>query len=379
MRTGIIGLGDRSGHLVTAFHTIIPNCQFVAYADPQPARLGALEAKGIPMGQGYASHLDMLRQERLDLVIVASPNHLHLEHIRACLNAGVRVFAEKPVVRTEAESFLLMDLLKVHGRDAVMVGLVLRYAPLYKALMAALRAGQLGDVLSLEAAEHIAPEHGAFFHRDWRRHQDHSGGFMLEKCCHDLDIYNSVMGCRPRRVASFGGKRHFVAARQALESDPVYHQRQSRWGGGERAFGSDSDIVDHQVALLEYENGAQMAFHTNMNVPDEYRRFCVVGTDGMAEGDFVRNFLKVHDARSAACLLDTNFALGDPTVSIHYGAEELMAQEVHEHLHLGQPLPVSVLDALTAGLTAIKLDEARVMGQVLDLSPMWDRFDAYAL
>ena len=26
--------------------------------------------------------------------------------------------------------------------------------------------------------------------RDWRRYGHYSGGFMLEKCCHDLDLYN---------------------------------------------------------------------------------------------------------------------------------------------------------------------------------------------
>ena len=38
-------------------------------------------------------------------------------------------------------------------------------------------------------------------------------------------------------------------------------------GGKKNVFDSDADIVDHQVAIIEYENGATLAFHTNMRVP----------------------------------------------------------------------------------------------------------------
>ncbi len=50
-----------------------------------------------------------------------------------------------------------------------MIGLVLRYAPLYRDLVAARDEGALGQIASIEACEHIAPYHGAFFMRDWRR------------------------------------------------------------------------------------------------------------------------------------------------------------------------------------------------------------------
>ena len=39
------------------------------------------------------------------------------------------------------------------------------------------------------------------------------------------------------------------------------------------------------TAIIEYENGATLAFHTNMRVPDEFRRFAVIGTNGMVEGE----------------------------------------------------------------------------------------------
>ena len=59
--------------------------------------------------------------------------------------------------------------------------------------------------------------------------------------------------------------------------------------------------------------------------------------------------------------------------------DEMMARDLSRHFTHGEPLPVSVVDALVAGLTAMKLDEARREGRVLDLTDLWKRFDSYKL
>ncbi len=108
-------------------------------------------------------------------------------------------------------------------------------------------------------------------------------------------------------------------------------------------------------------------------MPDDFRRFCVIGAKGMAEGDFIRNFFKVHDARTRDKLVDTTFALSE--LSDHYGADEQMARDIAGHMLEGKPLPVSVVDALEAGLLAITMDEARRTRSVVDMTPIWKRFD----
>ena len=70
----------------------------------------------------------MLSNEKLDLLMIGSPNHLHLDHIKIGLNAGIKIFAEKPIVVNEAQSFELAKLLGEFGQDQVLVGLVLRYS-----------------------------------------------------------------------------------------------------------------------------------------------------------------------------------------------------------------------------------------------------------
>ena len=373
MKVGICGLGDRMGYLAKVFRHAIPDFETVAYADPSPTGLGRMDPDHVRQLRAYPELEAMLEAEQLDLVMIGSPNVYHCDHLCTALDAGVRIFCEKPVVASEQETFRLLEQLRKHGSDRVMVGLVLRYAPLYQDLTRLASDGTIGKIVSIEASEHIPPIHGAFFFRDWRRKTDLSGGFLLEKCCHDLDLYAGLVKSRPQRVASFGGCSFFTEQHQHLDGERVYRRWPTSWRNTDSSFSGDADIVDHQVALIEYANDIRLSFHTNVHTPNAFRRFCVIGSDGMAEGDFVRGYLRAHRAVSGECTFDTNYS--NEGISIHYGAEEKMAEDITQHIHHGAPLPVSVVDALEAGLTAMKIDEARVSGQVVDLTDLWRRFD----
>lgn len=85
--------------------------------------------------------------------------------------------------------------------------------------------------------------------------------------------------------------------------------KKSVWESVDDPFQSDGDIIDFQTAILSYETGATLAFHTNLNVPDEHRRFCIMGTHGMAEGDFVRGFLRV-TSRDGSRFADHDYTKG---------------------------------------------------------------------
>jgi len=387
MKTGYVGLGSRVTNVSNCMQSISSDLDPCAYVDPTPAGLKYVEEKSGKKLVSYPDLETMLKAEKLDLLMIGSPNFMHLEHLRTALQSDVKyIFCEKPIVISEEETFELLGLMKEHGGpERVLVGLVLRYSPLYSELQKSLKSGQIGKVVSIEASEHIGPYHGSFFMRDWRRYTKNSGGFMLEKCCHDLDLYQGVTGCRPRFVSSFGGRKSFVPENRP-DQDHSFPVREfsspvnpfvPRWGGGNADFDSDGDIIDYQTALIEYEDGANLCFHTNMYVPDDFRRFAVMGTKGQAEGDFIRNYYKVHDALTSKCLVDK------PQLAKardgHYGADEAMARDLVHYFQNGGDLPVNVLDALEAGLTAIKLDEARTARSVLDLAEMWQRFDSYGL
>ena len=200
---------------------------------------------------------------------------------------------------------------------------------------------------------------------------------MLEKCCHDIDFYSMITASRPTKVASFGSRRSFIPDNLPAGSHEQYTKdRLNGWESKSNVFDSDADIVDHQVAIIEYENKAVLSFHTNMKVPDEFRRFAVIGSSGMIEGDFVRGFIKAHDENNNI-LIDENYgATFGKGIKSHYGADSLMAKDINNYLLKNvKNLPVGVVECMEAGIVAIKIDEARNTGKVIDLTRTWDEFD----
>ena len=387
MKVGAVGLGNRAAHVFFELKKINPNYSLVAFVDPQPIGKKFAEEKNIFPNQEYYSLEEMLNKENLDLLIVGSPKHLHLEHIKKGLEAGVTIFAEKPIVANEEQTWKLAELIKKYGKDKVLVGLVLRYSKHARSIRKLIKEDALGKIISLEASEHIMPWHGGFFMRNWRRKTSYSGGFILEKCCHDLDFYSMIVGCRPIKVASFGGRNAFVAAQSPtlhgeIDLDVYQEYNLKGWESKEQVFDSDADIVDHQVAIIEYENGATLAFHTNMKVPDEFRRFAIIGTKGMVEGDFVRGYLTAHNSHTGKKIFDENFgAAFQQGAKGHYGADQLMLTDINNHFlnHSTNSLPVGVVDCMEAGLVAMKIDESRVKNQIINLRDMWDKLDSYNL
>lgn len=108
--------------------------------------------------------------------------------------------------------------------------------------------GNLGQIVSIEASEHIEPYHGA--HARLAPHERYSGSFMLEKCCHDLDLYNGIVGARPERVASFADARASRLdndpAREGINDLELFHRKPSGWKGTDKVF--DSDAEHHRLS-----------------------------------------------------------------------------------------------------------------------------------
>lgn len=376
LRIAVAGLGRRIATVIRHLVAAAPGVRLVGYVDPSPFGLETLEKADIPVGPAHTDVSQLLARTKPDLLMVGSPNHLHLEHIKAGLDAGVRIFSEKPVVRTQEETWELADLLRVHGLDRVLVGLVLRSSPLVRAVSA--RLDQLGTLISMEGNETLHPEHGGFLMRDWRRAATHGGSFLLDKCCHDFDLYALFTRSRPARVVSIGGRRIFTPAHEALAEqrykggEPAYSLWQPGWNGADDVFQSDADVTDHQTALVEYENGVQLSFHANTHAGIPQRRWYLAGTDATLEADLVTNRLTFRDAFGKSAPELESFE-GNP--SEHYGSDPAMGRDLAAHLLDGAPFPVHVRDAMIAGLTVMAVDQAMATGNVVDCAPLWEKLD----
>jgi len=378
-RIAVIGLGQRIAHVLAAMKEMGWDLRLDGYVDPAPIGAPILDAAGILPGRAFESPKTLLAAGPYDLVMIGSPNHLHLAHLEAAFAAGYPIFSEKPVVRTEAESTALARRLAGGDIPPLFIGLVMRSMPIVREVIARVDAGELGPLISMDATEHLPPEHGAYLARNWRRRAEWGGSFMLDKVCHDFDIFGRIAGARPARVASFGGRRIFTPERSDApktyeDGSAAYALRDAGWRAANDAFHSDMDLADHQTAIVEYASGFQLAFHSNSHVALSERRWYLAGAEGTLIADLVRNRLMVRRAlhRGKPERID----YGGLTADAHNGADQAMAIDLLAALDGERAFPVTPWDSLKAGLTVMAIDRAMETRQVVDCAPMWADFDA---
>jgi predicted dehydrogenase len=377
-RIGVIGLGQRIAHVLAAMKEVGWSFDIAGYADPSPVGAPILKDHTIPMGKAYADAAALLKDGPFDLVMIGSPNHLHYEHLLAAFAAGYPIFAEKPIVRTQEESFALARHLAGTKTPPLYIGLVMRSMPIVRAVIAHVDEGKLGEIVSMDATEHLHPEHGGYLARNWRRKQEWGGSYFLDKVCHDFDIFNRLMGSRAARVASFGSRRIFHPERKDVcgaydNGQPTYALRDAGWGAANDAFHSDMDVTDHQTALVEYANGAQLSFHSNTHVSLQERRWYIAGTEGTLLADLVRNKLMFRSAFSTG--KPERMEWNERTDDNHNGADQAMARDLLVTLDKDAQFPVTPYDSLEAGLVVMAIDRAMETKQVVDCAPIWANYD----
>ena len=378
-RIAVIGLGQRIAHVLTAMQSVGWSMQVVGHVDPAPVGAPILAEAGIGAGRPFPTPEALLAAGPFDLVMIGSPNHLHLAHLRTALAAGFPIFAEKPIVRTQAESFALAAELNATTAPPLYIGLVMRSMPIVCEVIARVDSGQLGELISMDATEHLHPEHGAYLARNWRRRADWGGSFMLDKVCHDFNIFGRIAGGRAVQVASFGGRRIFTPFNADLprsydDGAAAYALRDAGWNAANDAFQSDMDLADHQTAIVRYDTGLALSFHANSHAALQERRWYIAGTRGTLIADLVRNRLMVRGALARGKPERIDF--GGVTADLHNGADEAMARDLLAALEGHAAFPVTPGDSLEAGLTVMAIDQSLDAGAMVDCAPMWAAYDA---
>lgn len=146
MKVAVIGAGDFGTRHLAAYRSL--GVAVVAVVDPDPgARDRSAQRFGIT---GYPDVVSMLRAERPDAASVCTPGVTHREVATALLGARIPVLIEKPLAETVAD--VLAIAAAAHDAGVVcQPGHLLRFCAPYRALHAAVRAGELGQVLAISS------------------------------------------------------------------------------------------------------------------------------------------------------------------------------------------------------------------------------------
>jgi predicted dehydrogenase len=106
---------------------------------------GAERAAALGVPQAYVSLDELLDDDRVDVVHVTSPNHLHVPQAEAILSAGRHVVCEKPLAMTAVDSAELVERAAAAGVVNA-VNFNMRFYPLHQHVREVVAAGELGDV-----------------------------------------------------------------------------------------------------------------------------------------------------------------------------------------------------------------------------------------
>jgi predicted dehydrogenase len=142
LRVGQAGLGNWGRNLARNFAEI---SDLRWLCDPADGRREELAGR-YPQTRFTADFADLLDDDEVDAVVIATPVPTHYELAKLALEAGKHVFVEKPPAMTGAEIGELVALAAKHDL-VLMPGHLLLYHPAVQKLKALIDDGELGDVL----------------------------------------------------------------------------------------------------------------------------------------------------------------------------------------------------------------------------------------
>ncbi len=373
---GIIGAGFRLRHLTRLLLATGTGVHIAGIYDPSDQAFQQSQAELGCDCVRYPSVNDLLADDQISWVLIGSWNRFHREQIVAALRAGKQVFTEKPLAINIDDCVAIQEA-EVQSRSTVTVGFTLRYSPHYGKIRELVQRGAVGRIVSLEFNELLDFNHGGFIHADWRRHREDAGTHLLEKCCHDIDLVNWISESRADRVASFGGLNFFRPENfnriAEVGNDDNGKRAYMTWRSttGLDPFTSDKDIVDNQVAIMEFANGIRATFHTNCNAAIPERKLSILGTHGAIESDVVSGRIHYHPISFRAPIEDVSTGVagshGDGDTYLINHLARLMKGEA-ENLS-------TVTDGVASAVTCFGIDDAMDGGRVVDMKPYWNRVD----
>ena len=126
------------------------------------------------------------------------------------LKKGYHLLLEKPISPDLGECRKISEVAKECKREVVVCH-VLRYTPIYQKVKEILDAGTIGDVISIMAIENVGWFHQAhsFVRGNWAN-SDETSPMILQKCCHDMDLYLWLAEKTCRSLTSYGDLNYFT-------------------------------------------------------------------------------------------------------------------------------------------------------------------------
>jgi predicted dehydrogenase len=259
LRVGLIGCGGRGTGAAAQALNADQNVKLVAMGDAFRDRLesslatlrkdeaiaGKIDVKPDHCFVGFDAYKQVIASS-VDVVLLCAPPHFRPAHLKAAVEAGKHVFAEKPVaVDAPGVRSVLATCAEAKKKNlSVVSGLCLRFDYGHQETIKRIHEGAIGDVVAIQSNDlrgpiWMKPRQKEWSDMEWQLRNWYyftwlSGDFNVEQHVHNLDICSWLMkDTYPVRANGIGG-------RQVRVGDEYGH------------------IYDHHCVVYEFANGVKL-------------------------------------------------------------------------------------------------------------------------
>ena len=397
----ILGIGNRGIRYGGMQLKYPEEMEVVAMADNRRERLDAANKHlHLPEDRLFDSADAILSVPKMaEIMLIATQDAQHKEHAMRAMELGYDLLLEKPISNKLEDIVVIEEAAKRLGRK-VIVCHVLRYTAFYQEAKRLIASGAIGQVRSVEAAEHVAYYHYAhsYVRGNWHS-TEASSPMILAKCSHDMDILRWLTDKRCKKISSIGQLSYFKqenapagAAKRCADckvdciynANKFYISRIPGWPAnvlqpeptvenitktlaetnyGRCVFQMENDVVDHQTVQMEMEDGVTVTFQMIGFTNNMTRTLRVFGTEGEIWGDFHERALYVQRFGGKVEKIDLEALCSDFTG--HGGGDSRMVYDVIR-LYRGDDFDTSAITYLEPSAEshymAFAAEESRLQG-----------------
>ena len=323
----IVGLGSRSKMFTQAIlKDYKEQAELVGLCDLNRTRMdwhnkNFQERFGIsPIKTYHCSDFDkMITEQKPDKVIVTTMDRTHHRYICRAMEMGCDVITEKPLT-TDAEKLNQIFRTKEKTGKDLTVTFNYRYSPRNTKVKELIKAGEIGDVISVHFEWLLNTRHGADYFRRWHRDKNNSGGLMVHKSTHHFDLMNWWLDDFPVEVFAMGRLAFYGRENAELRGETKFYERchgsefakndpfalnmedgdemqglyleaehEDGYIRDQSVFGHNISIEDTMSVMVKYNKKAVMTYALNAFCPWEGYRVSFNGTKGRLEIEIVEN------------------------------------------------------------------------------------------
>ncbi|UCF98480.1 MAG: Gfo/Idh/MocA family oxidoreductase [Spirochaetaceae bacterium] len=249
LRWGLIGCGDIARKRVAPALRDLDNCRLVAV---NRARYELAEAFAREFGaeRWYRDWRELLEDEEIDAVYIATPHNLHEEQTIAAAKAGKHVICEKPMALDPQACRRMIAACRSNG-VRLSIAYYRHFYPLVTRIKEIIAAGEIGKVVLTEirAFEIFRPEKDD--PRYWMvRKEQAGGGPLLDFGCHRIEVLLNILG-------------------------PVTHA----WGSNGRLL-MDWNVEDTSISLFEFQSETRGILAVSRAIEEPQDTLNIFGTLG---------------------------------------------------------------------------------------------------